>query len=486
MLDFRARVEQAVQALEQDRPAEAEQGFRAALEVNPRDDQLLHFLGVALVQLHRAEEALEPLRKAISLKRRDAEYHNALGCALRDTGRYAEALESFERALKLDAQRESVHYNLGQCYQRMGEFSRAEEKFRLVMARSPEDIELIGALSALRWQALDHEGAVQILREGIAQLPSRDELRFLLADKLLSLGRFEEGWSCYLCRSNRLQMLRSIGVTTQVPQQLGALQGRTIHLYGEQGIGDEFFFLRFSHMLRERGARVRACVDPRIAAMVERSGVSDETAPASGSFMPDAGHVLLGDLPYLLEAHRLPLPAPVRFAPLPEKLAESDRRLAGMTRPLLGLTWRAGTGPAAGHRNVLFKETSFDSLVQLVRDLPGSILVLQRHPKSSEIEMLRQACGARLVDFSALNDDLEAMLALLVRIDEYVGVSNTNVHLRAALGRGARILVSNGAEFRWMSQGRGSPWFPTMAVYRQSSSGGWREALAALKSDLST
>src|SRR5204863_3196133 len=98
VLEFREQVERALQALEQDRPADAEKGFRAALDANPRDDQLLHLLGVALVRQQRAEEALEPLRKAISLSRRRAEYHNALGCALRDAGQYAEALESFARA----------------------------------------------------------------------------------------------------------------------------------------------------------------------------------------------------------------------------------------------------------------------------------------------------------------------------------------------------------------------------------------------------
>ncbi|MGH8765013.1 MAG: hypothetical protein ACRET8_04800, partial [Burkholderiales bacterium] len=174
----------------------------------------------------------------------------------------------------------------------------------------------------------------------------------------------------------------------------------------------------------------------------------------------------------------------LRCAPLAQKLADVDARIAGLPRPLVGLTWRAGTGPEAGNRHSLYKETSFDALVQIARDLPGSVFVLQRHPKAAELDVLRQVCGQRLVDFSALNDDLEAMLALLARIDEYVGVSNTNMHLRAALGREARVLASRGAEFRWMSDGGQSPWFPGMVVYRQGAFGDWQDAIRSLRSDL--
>jgi hypothetical protein len=87
-------------------------------------------------------------------------------------------------------------------------------------------------------------------------------------------------------------------------------------------------------------------------------------------------------------------------------------------------------------------------------------------------------------DLSALNEDLEAMLALLALVDEYVGVSNTNMHLRAGVGRTARVLVPQPPEWRWMAVGEASPWFPGFRVYRQHVDGEWRDALARLSRDL--
>jgi tetratricopeptide (TPR) repeat protein len=488
MLDFRGLVEHALQALDQERPVDAEKSIRTALGMNPRDDQLLYLLGVSLIRQQREEEAIEPLQKAISLKRRDAEYHNALGVALRNSGRVGEGVESLQRALKLDPGLQDAHYNLGQGYQRLGEFAKAEEKFRYLQASSPGDVEVIAALSNLHWFLGDRERALRDLRAGIAANPANGDIRFLLGEQLLALGRYEEGWYQYLWRVNRHAFLNRIGLPFDSPALMAplpaSLEGATLRVHAEQGIGDDLFFLRFARTLRERGARVIGTITPRLLDMVARSATLDACEPAAERIPPAADYRLLGDLPYLLEAHRLAIPRAVRFDPLPARLAEIGARLQGLARPLIGLTWRAGTGPETGNRNALFKEVPFSKFVTLAQRLPGTLLVLQRQPKAGEVASLAAACGPRVMDYSALNTDLEAMLALLSLIDEYVGVSNTNMHLCGALGRSARVLVSRSVEFRWMAAGDRSPWFPGFPVYRQGEKGDWAQAMDAIIADV--
>jgi hypothetical protein len=85
-----------------------------------------------------------------------------------------------------------------------------------------------------------------------------------------------------------------------------------------------------------------------------------------------------------------------------------------------------------------------------------------------------------------VNDDLDSMAGLLAVLDEYVAVSNTNVHLRAGLGHTSRVLVPFPPEWRWMAAGDESPWFPGCRVYRQAPERTWTSALSALRTDLST
>jgi cephalosporin hydroxylase/SAM-dependent methyltransferase len=149
---------------------------------------------------------------------------------------------------------------------------------------------------------------------------------------------------------------------------------------------------------------------------------------------------------------------------------------------LIGLTWRAG------HFNkpdgALFKETPLEAIALLLRDLDVEILCLQRQPAQDELDTLERILERPVADFSSLNQDLESMLALLDELDDYVAVSNTNVHLRAGLGKTARVLVPFPADYRWMASGDESPWFRGFRIYRQAVGGSWDNALATLQTDL--
>ena len=104
--------------------------------------------------------------------------------------------------------------------------------------------------------------------------------------------------------------------------------------------------------------------------------------------------------------------------------------------------------------------------------LLGSVLIL-----------LRTQFNGRLLDTVGDQKDLETIIAFVAQLDEYIGVSNTNMHLRLAVGKSARVLVPHPADYRWMSKDQ-SPWFPNFEVYRQSIDGTWEEAFASLTSDL--
>lgn len=123
-------------------------------------------------------------------------------------------------------------------------------------------------------------------------------------------------------------------------------------------------------------------------------------------------------------------------------------------------------------------------MAQALRDTPATVLILQRRPLEGEVAAFSKALGRPVHDVSSLNEDLEQMLALLSLIDEYVGVSNTNMHLRAAVGRTARVLVPAPPEWRWMAEGKESPWFPGFSVYRQGYDGNWNKTFAELAADL--
>jgi len=133
---------------------------------------------------------------------------------------------------------------------------------------------------------------------------------------------------------------------------------------------------------------------------------------------------------------------------------------------------------------VLSKEIPLDKLGHALAGKKATFVSVQRDPRAGEIEALESAIGARVHDFSATNSDLDDMLALMNVVDDYVGVSNTNTHLRAGLGLPARVLVPFPPDWRWTRDRERSPWFPSYPLYRADAKGDWNAALQGLRNDM--
>jgi Tfp pilus assembly protein PilF len=453
-----------------------------ALQLDRRNPVYLNNLGVALGELGRFDESEQALRRALKARPAYAEGQFNLGKVLHKLGRLDESLRAFERAYAMDANFPGLRASLCQMYRKHARPERAmavlreapgglehDDEFTPVVAETLAELE--GAAAAVAW-----------MREVIARRPAWHAARFTLAQMLLSLGEWREGWREYQWRPNVLQE-RGAGLPAALPADLA---GGRIRVRGEQGLGDTLFFLRFAAELRSRGAAVELALPRKLAAVL--GGASGcEIVPEDAAAPSAARQVNGGDLPALLETDAVAGAFPL--ARDDAAAARWRRRLAELgPAPYLALTWRAGTDVLrqqefGRHRGFLSKDVPPAALGAALRGWRGTLVSVQRAPAPGETEALGAAAGAAVHDLSAANEELPEVLALLSVVEEYACVSNTNVHLLAGIGRAARVLVPYPAEWRWMREGA-SPWFPGVAVYREPQSRGWEAPLAKLRGDL--
>ena len=456
--------------------------YRLALELRPDDAETLNNLGNALLELDKPHEAIDCYQRALRLQPAYFSAIQNLGIAYLNAGQPEKAEACSRQALQLNPDNPETLTNLGSALVRQERAAEAMAHYRQALALKPDHAGAHFNLgNAMRAQG-KFEDAIDSYRKAIAIDAHHADAHFNLASTYLALGMFEPGWEEYQWQWRRKDAKPRLFAPS--PWDGSDLGGREVFLHVEQGLGDELFFLRFVAGLRRRGAgRVAYLANPKIASLLKRANVCD--AIAAPEEKPSKGHLVLsvGDLPRLLGMkHAGEIPPPLQIAPLPEKLAEMRARLMALgPPPYLGVTWRGGTKLK---KNVLYKEAPLVAMAQTLREIPATVLVLQRQPAIGEVTAFAQALGHPVHDLSALNDNLEFMLALLSLIDEYVGVSNTNMHLRAAVGRTARVLVTAPPEWRWMADGKESPWFPGFTVYRQRYDRGWENALRELENDL--
>lgn len=425
-------------------PKEAIAVLKPAIKIDPRCASAYINLGDALMKLDQPREALVALKKAVSLQPDDAAAHTNLGAALLQLQKPADAARVLQRAIELDPGLAQAHDNLGVAHHALGQLEQAR-------ACHTKAIELFPAFR----DAVVHRSGLN-----------------------LALGRFEEGWRDYLERPS----VRQVSLPLH-RQPLGPdLSGRRVLLGKDQGLGDEVMFLRWAPELKRRGAHVTYLAGAKVASLIRRLPFLDAVVDEDALNNPWDMVLSVGDLPYLLGMTSADdVPPSINLPVPPDHLAIQAAALAAVgPPPYIGVTWRGGLR----EKDKLLKVVPIEALGAILRTVGGTLIALQRLPDKGELRKIAQAAQRPVHDFTALNERLEDMLALLSLLDEYVGVSNTNVHLRSTVGKGSRVLVPSPPEFRWMAAGSVSPWFRDCTVYRQEAGGSWDAALAALAGDL--
>nr|WP_217351742.1 tetratricopeptide repeat protein [Ruegeria sp. HKCCD8929] len=120
---------------------QAESDFRAALELNPDQPQVLNYLGYSLVEKQiKLDEALDMIQRAVAARPDSGYIVDSLGWVLFRLGRYDEAVGHMERAVELMPVDPVVNDHLGDVYWAVGRAREAEFQWKRALSFvDPED-----------------------------------------------------------------------------------------------------------------------------------------------------------------------------------------------------------------------------------------------------------------------------------------------------------------------------------------------------------
>ncbi|APX23148.1 MULTISPECIES: tetratricopeptide repeat protein [Salipiger] len=114
---------------------DAEEDFRAALDINPGQPQVLNYLGYSMVEHEvNLDEALNMIERAVASQPQSGYIVDSLGWALYRLGRYEEAVEHMERAAELMPVDPVVNDHLGDVYWAVGRELEAEFQWKRALS----------------------------------------------------------------------------------------------------------------------------------------------------------------------------------------------------------------------------------------------------------------------------------------------------------------------------------------------------------------
>jgi Flp pilus assembly protein TadD len=245
--------------------------LKAAHRANPNDPDAACSLASALVVTGDHAGAAKVLKRVLKLSPRNVNATIALAGVLREAGRFDEALRLLTKITAASGSDSSYWYLQGLLHRDAGHLRTAADAYRKAADLAPHRPEIYLNLGNVLTGLADYDGAVASYDRACDLRGAYPRARANKALALLLAGRFAEGWPLYRDARRAVVEQPDLSHLAAVPDWRGEdLTGKTLWVWGEQGIGDEIRFMSMLDDVARRARRVVYECAPRLAAMARR------------------------------------------------------------------------------------------------------------------------------------------------------------------------------------------------------------------------
>jgi tetratricopeptide (TPR) repeat protein len=460
-----APVNLAAASLRARRFDEAETWARRALELRPGLTEALSNLSVALLEQERYAEAESPARQAVAQAPEAAHLHSNLASVLLHQKRWEEAEQECRRALELRPGHPEATNNLGVILQSTERLEEAGAQFEKLLTHEPQNADAWTNLGAVRAAQARHGSALFCLEKALRLDPGHAKAHFCHALELLARGQLEEGFEEY---EWRWKVSRPAHRPQARAWDGSRLDGRTVLLFAEQGLGDTIQFARYIPLVAERVGHVVVECQPSAVPIVRSiAGVADVVTPGATDCSEVAAAAPLLSLPRIFKTALSSVPGQGPYVSFDRNGADRMETALGPRCGLrVGLAW-AGNPENGGDRG---RSVTLETLAPLA-NMPGVEWISLHVGERARQEV--QAAGGWLRAVLMENGGLMELAALMSRLDLVITVDTMAAHLAGALSRPVWTLLCAAADWRWLRTGESTPWYPSMRLFRQARPGDW-------------
>jgi Tfp pilus assembly protein PilF len=170
LAEFWRRQRAAMNAMKVDRDLERAIGlFREALELDPRHEDSIYYLGNCLAETGDPDGALQRFAELMRLNHQSHRAHKRWGTLRAVTARSAADLDAavavLERAAAINPEETGVSLVLGEVALLQGDLAAAKQRFEWVVRSNPQSGEAFFMLGYVAWRSGDASTAVQRLEQ---------------------------------------------------------------------------------------------------------------------------------------------------------------------------------------------------------------------------------------------------------------------------------------------------------------------------------
>ena len=317
----------------------------------------------------------------------------------------------------------------------------------------------------------DFDKKLQQIEKVVERNPRSFRARLSLGLELLARGEYKRGWPYYRSRFAMQSVVNDAPSDLPNRRWRGqSIEGKSVFLVKEQGLGDTLQFVRYANKLQTLGARTYLNVQPQLRPLLRLSPAVGPVLSANENVDFHYWSYLQELLPFLnghlseVERTGAYISAPPRRSPF--------TFLSSSGKPLrIGLAW-SGSPKFPGNT---FRSVPLDCFRPLA-DLEGCEL-FSLMPPGPSAEISFQGSQNWITDLSGITSPFAELARAVAAMDVIVTVCTSIAHLAGSMGKPVVILLNTLNDWRWGRESAETPWYPSATLIRQKKLGEWSEPI---------
>jgi len=418
--------------------------FQKAISLKPDYAEAYTNMGNAFKEQDKLDEAITVFQKVISLNPNYAEAYSNMGVALQEQFKLEDSIEAFNKSISLKPDYAEAYSNMGVTLQEQFKLDEAIDAYNKSISLKPDYAETYSNMGRVLHDQGKLDEAIEAFNTSISLKPDYAEAHQNLSLALLNSGRLKEGLDEYEWRWKNIKFLRQQRHFLQ-PLWDGKknLNGKTILLWCEQGIGDT---LNWSSCLSLVTSQAKHCIlecQEKLVPLLERSFPNVEVKPKNRSLDTKRDdfdfHLPMGSLyKHFIQEITQNAKAAAYLVPDPVRVNFWRKRLNSIGKgPYIGISWKSSV--VSPYRLQHYPPISEWSQILTIPDV--TFINLQYIDFANDLTKIQDELGVTVHNFDDLDlyNNIDDVVALSAALDMVVSTKVTPLIFSAGVGTSTKI-----------------------------------------------
>ena len=406
--------------------------------------EMVNFTATLLKARGYPDAAVDSYKQAIKLKPDYAEAYLNMGNILKDKGELDAALESYKKATKVKPDYAEAHYNMGISLLHKDDEYAAIDSFKQAIKVKPDYAEAHSSVgSILNFQGY-LEKAIEAYKKALLFKPNYAEAHQNLSFAFLQNGNLKEGLEEYEWRWKTAAYLTSKRSFSQpLWDGKNSLQGKTILVWCEQGVGDT---INWSSCLPLLASQAKCCIlecQKKLVPLLSRSFPNIEVKAENRNldlerfdfdFHLPMGSLYKNFIPKISQNAK----ADAFLTPDPARVKFWRERLKSLGNgPYVGISWKSSNMSPLRLPNYA-SISDWSSILTLPN---VTFINLQYIDFADDLTKIKNELGVKVHNFDNLDHhgNLDDVAALAAALDIVVSTSSSVPLITAGVGTSTKL-----------------------------------------------